>query len=166
MPVIAALSSLRPGGRVSRAVRRATFVAAAAALFAAGAATSHAADGGVTLSDGWMRFIIAARPAAGYFTLKNTTDETKTLVGASSPDCGMVMLHRSMTKDGAQGMTDVEELAVPPHGSVSFTPGSYHLMCMDPKPAMKSAKSVPMTLSFGDGSTVQADFAVRAAGGK
>lgn len=166
MPIIAARSSLRRAGRGSRAAARAVTGAAAILIVSAAAATAQAADGGVTLSDGWMRFIIAARPAAGYFTLANGTDKTKTLVGASSPDCGMLMMHRSMTKNGAQGMSGVDSVALAPHGTVRFAPGGYHLMCMDPKPTMKGAKSVPVTLSFKDGSTVSGDFAVRGAGGE
>lgn len=113
-----------------------------------------------------MRFIIPARPAAGYFTLKNDTDQAKVLTGASSPACGMVMLHKSMTKEGSSEMADVGSVTVAPHNSVTFSPGGYHLMCMSPAADMGKRKSVPMTLSFKDGSSVSADFPVRGAAGQ
>jgi copper(I)-binding protein len=55
---------------------------------------------------------------------------------------------------------------VPAGGSIAFTPGSYHLMCMDPKAAMKPGGSVPVTLQFQDGGRLTANFAVRNAAGK
>lgn len=133
--------------------------------FAGGPAS--AGQAGLTLEQPWMRFIIAARPAAGYFTLLNGGNEEKVLTGASSPDCGMVMIHKSMTENGANAMMAMDNgVTVPAHGTVTFTPGGYHLMCMKPSPGMKDAKTVPMTLTFKDGGSVSADFEVRGAGGK
>ncbi len=62
-----------------------TFLFGAALLAPAGAG---ATEGGVTLTSGWLRLIVHARPAAGYFTLDNATDQPKTLIGAESPACG------------------------------------------------------------------------------
>jgi len=129
-------------------------------------AVPAAADGGLAISDAWMRFIIPARPVAGYFTLANEGSTARELTGASSPGCGMMMIHKSMTDNGANGMTAVERVTVPAHGKVSFSPGGYHLMCMKPNPQMEEAGSVPVTLTFGDGSTLKADFAVRGAAGR
>jgi len=53
------------------------------------------AAGGVSIDKPWMRFIIRATPAAGYFTLKNDSDSTVELTGASSSGCGMVMMHQT-----------------------------------------------------------------------
>ena len=78
----------------------------------------------------------------------------------------MVMLHRSMSKDGSNAMVEVGSVTVPPGGSIEFAPGGYHLMCMSPAKDMRDRKSVPMVLKFKDGSTVRADFAVRGPGGK
>ncbi|HET7413105.1 MAG TPA: copper chaperone PCu(A)C [Pararhizobium sp.] len=127
---------------------------------------ANAAGPGVTIAKPWMRFIIPARPAAGYFTLKNETKEAKVLIGASSPACGMVMLHKSMTEEGSSQMADVGDVTVAPHKSLVFAPGGYHLMCMSPASDMGNRKSVPMTLRFKDGSSVSADFTVRGAAGK
>lgn len=128
--------------------------------------TASAGEEGVHVAKPWMRFIIAARPAAGYFTLKNPTGHAKVLTGAASPACGMVMLHRSLSKDGSNAMVEVGSVSVPPGGSIAFAPGGYHLMCMSPAKDMRDRKSVPMVLKFRDGSTVRADFAVRGPGGE
>jgi copper(I)-binding protein len=138
-------------------------VAFIAGLSPAMAAQAFAGTDGLSLSGGWMRIIVTSRPAAGYFTLRNDGSAERKLVGASSPGCGMMMLHRSKTEDGVDKMMPVKAVTVPAHGSIRFAPGGYHLMCMRPKAVMKPGKSVPVTLTFGDGSTLSAGFAVRGA---
>jgi len=141
-------------------------VIVAAGLMSAMAAQAFAGTDGLKLSGGWMRIIIASRPAAGYFVLKNDGSAERKLVGASSPGCGMMMLHRSKTENGIDKMMSVKAVAVPAHGTIRFAPGGYHIMCMQPKATMKPGKSVPVTLSFGDGSTLTGDFTVRGATSK
>jgi len=155
-------------GPVRHVGKRAAVAAGIAALgVMLSGAPASAGEAGLTLDQPWMRFIIAARPAAGYFTLANGGSEKKVLTGASSPDCGMVMIHKSMTENGANAMMAMDDgVTVPAHGKVTFAPGGYHLMCMKPSPGMKDAKTVPMTLTFKDGGSISADFAVRGAGGK
>lgn len=149
-----------------------TGFASAGAVFslvlAAGLLTSGpaSAESGVKIVHPWIRYIISARPAAGYFTLKNDTASMKVLTGASSPACGMIMLHRSMSKDGANAMMEVSSVSVAPRSSIEFSPGGYHLMCMSPSKEMKSHPSVPVELKFKDGSSVRADFSVKSAGGQ
>jgi copper(I)-binding protein len=113
-----------------------------------------------------MRFIIKATPAAGYMTLKNDGDRAVVLTGASSPACGMLMLHQSKQENGVDRMMHVGKLDVPAHGSLTLSPGGYHLMCMQPKDAMKIGASVPVTLTFADGQTVTAQFPVKGPGGR
>jgi hypothetical protein len=125
-----------------------------------------AAAGSVSVTGAQMRFIIPARPAAGYFKLDNGTDNALSLVGAASPSCGMLMLHQSREVNGTETMRPIKSVAVPAHGAVSFAPGGYHLMCMSPAAGMASEKTVRVTLKFADGSTVATDFAVHRAGGK
>ena len=137
-----------------------------AAMLAASVAARAAAPDGLSLGEQWFRFITPTLPAAGYFTLTNATAAIQTLVGASSPACGSLMLHQSVTKDGVEQMIMVPKVAVPAHGTLRFAPGGYHLMCMSPEPAMRPGQSVPVTLQFEGGGTLDAEFPVRGATGK
>ena len=101
-------------------------------------------------------------PAAGYFTLINTTAAPARLVGAASPACGTLMLHKSVSGNGEENMLMVPGVTIPAHGRLQFAPGGYHLMCMSPGPAMTPGKSVPVTLRLANGET----FPVRGATGK
>lgn len=142
------------------------FAAAGLMLALATTTPGRAADTGVSVSKAWMRFIIAARPAAGYMTLTNTGDASQVLTGARSPACGMLMLHQTMSKNGSDMMKPVKSVRIRPHGSVSFSPGGYHLMCMSPDKDMMAKKQVPVTLTFSNGGSVSANFDVRGAGGR
>ncbi|HEX5507178.1 MAG TPA: copper chaperone PCu(A)C [Pseudolabrys sp.] len=128
--------------------------------------SSGVAGGGVSIESAWIRFIIKARPAAGYFTLRNDSDSAVKLTGAASTACGMLMLHQSKQVDGVDKMLPVKGVAVPPHGTLTFAPGGYHLMCMEPQDAMKVGVDVPVTLKFAGGRTVTAQFAVRGPAGR
>ncbi|WP_158322797.1 copper chaperone PCu(A)C [Acidisphaera rubrifaciens] len=144
---------------------------AARALFATGAAAligtaALAAEPGLTVTDGWLRVIIAGRPAAGYFTVRNDGATPRVLNGARSPACGSLMLHRSTEAGGQERMEMVATATVPAHGTLRFTPGDYHLMCMQPTAAVRPGAKVPVTLTFADGGTVSGNFMVRGAKGQ
>lgn len=86
----------------------------------------------VTASKPWIRYLLPNIPAGGYVVLTNTGDADAVLTAAASPACGMLMLHQSEDSSGMAMMMNVPSMTVPAHGSVSFTPGGYHLMCMQP----------------------------------
>ena len=127
---------------------------------------SHANAAGTTLSDGWIRRLPGDLPAAGYFTLHNGGTKSVALTGATSPSCGMLMLHKSENMGGMEHMMDVSRVDVAPGETVRFAPGSYHLMCMMPAPALKPGGQASVALIFADGTRLQSQFAVRGAGGK
>ena len=76
------------------------------------------------------------------------------------------MLHKSENTGGTSSMADVTSVDGPAGESVSFAPGGYHLMCMQPGTAMKPGGKVKVTFTFADGKTLDTDFAVRNAAGK
>ncbi len=111
-----------------------------------------------------MQVLLASRPAAGYFVLENHGRTPLVLSGASAPDCHSLMLHKSTSEGGMDRMTMVASVPVPPRGSVHFSPGDYHLMCMAPSGALLSHTGTEtVTLHFADGSSVSAPFAIEGA---
>lgn len=117
----------------------------------------------ITITNAWFRYLMPEIPAGGYMTLKNTSSEPVVLTGASSPACGMMMLHRTEQVGGLDRMVAAGKVVVPAHATVSFAPGGYHIMCMHPQ--MRTGGNVPVTLLFADGSKVQLPFTVYGAGG-
>jgi copper(I)-binding protein len=115
-------------------------------------AAGRAASPDVTVTKPWMRYLLPSLPAAGYLTLHNAGNTEAVLTAAASPGCGMLMLHKSQDDSGMAMMMDMQSVTVPANGSVTFAPGGYHLMCMQPK--MKVGDRLAVTLSFQDGSTL------------
>ncbi len=120
----------------------------------------------VVVSEAWIRALPGGLPAGGYFTLHNGTAKTLTLSGAASPACGMLMLHRSETMGGMASMSDVATIDVPAGGTVRFSPGGLHLMCMQPTNAIKRGATIDVTLEFAGGTKLKSPFAVRGANGR
>jgi copper(I)-binding protein len=125
---------------------------------------ASAAPAGVTVSDSWFRYITPNVPAGGYMRITNQSSRTVVLTGTSSPGCGMMMMHRTEAKGGSDRMVEVERVQIPSKRSVVFSPGGFHLMCMQPR--MSPGQTVDVTLTLNGGQTVTAPFTVFGAGGK
>jgi copper(I)-binding protein len=134
-------------------------------LFSTAAVAAPAAPA-VRIENPWIRALPGTVPSGGYFVLHNEGKAPITLTGAESPACGMLMLHLSENQGGMSSMRHVDSIDVAPGGVLAFKQGSYHLMCMQPGPAIKPGGSVPITLTFRDGAKVVATFPVRDATGK
>jgi len=119
-------------------------------------------EASVVVHDAWIR---EAPPGmsmmAGYMELRNTTSRSQVLVGASSSGFESVMLHRSVVKDGMAGMRHASEIELTPNASLSFAPGGYHLMLMNPKRALRVGDSVVINLDFRGGLVLPITFEVR-----
>ena len=134
-------------------------------LFCLSASVAFAASPNATVSDAWIRALPANLPSGGYFTLHNNGTVPLKLTGAETAACGMLMLHKSEDMSGMASMEDVPAIDIPAGGTLKFSPGGYHLMCMDAKPAIKPGNTVDVTLQFAGGGVLQAKFAVRNATG-
>ena len=82
--------------------------------------------------------VTVARPlpgvpmSAGYLTLHNTTAQEIRITRVSSPQFAAVEMHESVSEDGIARMHELQEIVVPPAGSVVFEPGAKHLMLRAP----------------------------------
>jgi copper(I)-binding protein len=136
---------------------------AAAAAFAVSAAAAAAPVSSLKAEHGWVRWLPANLPAAGYVVIHNDGDKPVKLVAADSPDYGMAMLHRSTQKNGSDSMEMVDAIIIPAHATVALAPGGYHLMLSDAKHPIKPGDTVRVSLHFDDGETLQATWPVRPA---
>ena len=137
-----------------------------ALLLAAAAFCLPALAGDASVSEPWLRYIPGGAPAAGYFKLTNNGRKALTLVGAECADFGMVMMHRTIERGGISTMRPVHAVTLAPGKSVVFAPGGYHLMLMRPKHPLRPGGRLPITLRFGDGSSLSAEFLVQSPGAR
>jgi periplasmic copper chaperone A len=149
----------------ARRVRCWRFPSAAALLlwasFGSAVPSAPGAPPAIHVDDPWIRWLPAGVPAAGYLTLVNAGDRSLALIAAESADFGSVTIHRSVAREGITRMEEVKEIAVGPHSRLDFGAQGYHLMLMNPLRPIESAKQVPITLHFRDGTSLTIPFEVR-----
>ncbi len=117
------------------------------------------------VSDAWMRAMPPGQPTgAAYLTIHKPTNAEVALVSASTPLAGSVEIHRSVQEDGMWRMRRLSELPILAGGSAELAPGGVHLMLFKMKQALREGDTLPMTLDFDNGETLELSVSVRAIG--
>jgi len=130
------------------------------ALLATVSLPAFAADLGVV--DAYVRMVPTGTPTTGAFmTIKNSGSTDRKLVKADSPAAKTVELHNHINDNGVMKMRQVKEIAVKAGGQAELKPGSYHVMLIDLKAPLKEGETVPLTLTFDDGSSQTIDAPVK-----
>jgi copper(I)-binding protein len=112
-----------------------------------------------TASSAWVRAAaVPGRPAAGYLQIKGG-GQPDTLVAITSPGLRIEM-HSMTMEGGVMKMAKLERVAVPAKASVAFAPDGNHLMIFG---MAGTPKTVPLTLVFGSGVTLNTTAGVHAA---
>jgi copper(I)-binding protein len=108
----------------------------------------------LTVSDAW------SRPAIGtgvvYMRVNNRRNAPDRLDAARTPVARVVEIHESMDesksmagmKMGVMSMQRVPALTIPAHGSVTLSPGGYHLMAIDLRHDLHPNTQFPLQLHF------------------
>lgn len=95
-----------------------------------------------------IRLLPGDLPAAGYFTLANTSEVDMTLIGANSPAFDNVTMHRTVNQDGVTSMQPLAQLELAARKQIEFAPGGYHLMLMERTRPLAIGDDVKVTLLF------------------
>jgi len=122
------------------------------------------AQSALSIENPWARAMLpGAKVGAGYFEIKNNTDKPVRLASVRSTIAEKVEIH-SMSMDGSvMKMRQMKDgVEIPPHSGLSFKPGSFHLMFINPKAPFKAGEVVPASFTFSDGRAINVPFAVRA----
>ena len=109
----------------------------------------------LTVSDVW------SRPAIGtgvvYMRVNNRGNAADRLDAARTPVARVVEIHESMDESksmpgmnmtGVMSMQRVRALTIPAHGSVTLSPGGYHLMAIDLRHDLHPNTQFPLQLHF------------------
>lgn len=137
----------------------ALLLGAAASLSALNA---QAAEADLSVADAYVRLAPPGTPTTGAFmTIKNAGSADRKLLKADSPVARSVELHNHINDNGVMKMRQVAEIDVKAKGQAVLKPGSYHIMLIDLKAPLKEGETVPMTLTFDDGSTKQLDAPIK-----
>lgn len=143
-------------------------VAAAAAclyMFANGAAAHEFVLGEITI-DHPIAFETApgARAGGGFMTITNAGTESDRLIAARA-EYPRVELHTTREEDGVSKMIHLDAIEIPAGESVTFEPGSYHVMFMGlGEDRFEPGESIPATLVFEKAGEVVISFTVETRG--
>jgi len=120
------------------------------------------AQNSIEITDVWIN---EAPPTvkilAGYFTIKNHSDDPVDLVTAHSPSFQKIEFHLTETQDGVARMQKLETISIPAQSDFSFSPGEYHLMLFNPTNTPKSGDLIPLQLTFSNGIRIDVDVEVK-----
>lgn len=117
---------------------------------------------GMVASDGKLVLpIVAGRPGAVYFTVRNDGAEPVTLAGVHVSGAAKAEMHQS----NGGTMAKVDSLPIDPGASMVFAPGGLHVMVFDVSPDLKPGGKAELTLTFSDGDKLSMPLKVEEMGG-
>ena len=132
----------------------------AAGLMVSLGALAGAADS-VTVQDPYVRLAPPNAPATGAFmVIRNGGDKDVKVVKADNPASKVTELHTHINDNGVMRMRPVPAIEVKARGEAVLQPGGLHVMLIDLKAPMMEGDTVPLTLTFDDGSTKKVDAKV------
>lgn len=103
--------------------------------------------------------------AAGYLTLRNSSDAPDRLLSIRSPAAREVQIHEVRHDAGIARMRPLPDaLAIAADSTVTMRPGGMHLMFVDPVRPIADGARVPATLQFARAGMTEIVFEVRGAG--
>jgi copper(I)-binding protein len=116
---------------------------------------------GIAASDARLVLpVVAGRPGAAYFTVRNGTDTSVTLASAYIDGVGKTEMHR--TQGGK--MSPVKTLDIAPGATSTFAAGGLHVMAFDIADNLQAGGETELTLTFADGDKVSLPIKIEAMG--
>lgn len=125
-------------------------------------------DGSIRISGTWTRATPAgAHVAGGFLTITNTGTQPDRLIGGTLAIAGKVEIHEMSMSGGVMKMAPLEQgLEIKPGETVALKPGSYHIMFIDLKSAVKEGDKLDGTLVFQRAGTITLTYDAAALGAK
>jgi periplasmic copper chaperone A len=99
--------------------------------------------------------------SAVYVTISNHGSEPDALVSATTKIATAVELHETIEKDGKRAMQPRPKFDVPAGGKLEMKPGSYHIMLLGLKQALRPGDVVNVTLTFQNAGEMSVEVPVR-----
>lgn len=131
------------------------------------AADSHNThnEDGIKVMDAWVRAVPpTSKMSAAYMIIHNSTEKDNQLQNAKTDVAKNVELHNVRKKGEMMEMYQVQNISIPAKGNAKLKPGSYHVMLIGLKKALKAGDEVELTLNFENGPSVTVKAPVKEGG--
>mgnify|MGYP000881553895 CR=1 FL=1 len=109
----------------------------------------------VIVTDATVRLLPPSVPnTAAYFSIQNSSDTTKILIGASAAFATKAEIHNHIMVNDMMRMEQQSEVVINPGQSVHFAPGGLHIMLFGLKQPLSEGESVAISLQTKDGESI------------
>lgn len=136
-----------------------------ASVYLASPVSAATAGNGISVENPYARAVPpTARNSGAFMRIRNDSNRDIKLISARSDVSEVTELHNHIHDNGVMRMRRVDAIPVPAHGSVELKPGSYHVMLINLKKALKPEDPVHIDLTFDDGSVLPVDLTARMVG--
>jgi len=121
-----------------------------------------AADAGLTVTAAYVRMAPPGTPnTAAFMVLRNAGPDDRRLIRVESPFARAVELHTQVNDDGVIRMRAVTSIEVKARTQVELKSGADHLMLIGLRHTPREGETLPLKLTFDDGSTQEIAAPVR-----
>lgn len=126
-------------------------------VFAAGTAADN-----ISASDPYVRQVPPGQTiTAAFVVLKNSDGKDHKVVKAENPASKVTELHSHTMEGGMMKMRRLKDIEIKAKSETALQPGGLHIMMIDLKQPLKEGESIPLSLTFEDGSSKKIDAKVR-----
>jgi copper(I)-binding protein len=109
----------------------------------------------VTVTDATVRLLPPGVPnTAAYFSIRNSSDISRTLIGASADFATKAEIHNHVLMNDMMSMQQQSEVVLKPGESVQFSPGGLHIMLFGLKQPLREGQSVSFSLQTKEGESI------------
>ena len=104
---------------------------------------------GITIEQGYVRETIPGTSiSSAYMNINNNTEQSVSLLGASSDVSQRIEIHQHTMLDGMMKMRRVESVNAEAGDTLTLAPSGYHLMIFDLTEPLQAGQSMTITLHF------------------
>jgi copper(I)-binding protein len=140
-------------------------LALALAISAAPALAQEFKAGDIVIESPWARATPkGTEVGSGYLMIQNKGAAPDRLTGGTA-DFAAVEVHQMTSENGVSQMRELKDgLTIPAHGSVTLSPGGYHLMFTHLAHPLTKGESVKATFNFEHAGPLEVEFKVMGVG--
>ncbi len=109
----------------------------------------------------WVRWLPNALPAAGYITLRNSSDQPLDITKITSPDYQRITIYQTVVDSESSKMVKLDKVTIPAKGELSFVPGKEHIMLEKPTHLITPGDNARVIFFLSDGKVFKVRMAVR-----
>ena len=120
----------------------------------------------IVVHDAWARASLGQTgTSAVYMTLEVNGDQGDRLVAAATPVAAGAELHTHTVEDGVARMRPVAAIEIAPGAPTVLAPGGLHIMLTGLSEKLVEGDSLPLSLTFEHGGTIELEVPIRGVGG-